>query len=113
MFYDASQLGVFTTVSAFSDAVFPNAELYGFEMQQPRDLSDVPRFWKNGNTSAGAGLSFIGSIEDTPLATTLGLYVGGGFGWGGVIGDFLVYKRQFDSADRAAWAAYIADKYGL
>ena len=82
-------------------------------MQQPRDLSDVPRFWKNGATSAGAGSSFLGSIEDVPLGTSLGLYIGGGFGWGGVIGDFLIYKRQFDSTDRDEWAAYVADKYGL
>lgn len=114
MFYDApGELGVFTTLSVFSDPVFPNAELYAFEMQQPRDGSDVPRFWKNGTTSAGAGSSFIGSAENAPLATAIGLYVGGGSGWNGVIGDFLIYKRQFDAADRAEWAAYVADKYGL
>lgn len=113
MFYDVNSLGVYTTVSVESDAVFPNLALYAFEMQQPRDSSDVPRFWKNGTTAAGAGSSFIGSIEDAPLATALGVYVGGGFGWAGVIADFLIYKRQFDAADRAAWAAYIADKYGL
>lgn len=111
--FDASKIGVYTTTSTFSNAVFPNAQLVAFELQQPRDGSDVPRFWKNGATSAGAGSSFLLSIEDAPLATTLCRYIGGGSFWGGTIGDLLIYKRQFDAADRLQWGAYIADKYGL
>lgn len=114
MFWDApGALGVYTTVSVESSAVFPNAALLAFEMQQPRDGSDVPRFWLNGGTSAGAGSSFIGSIEDVPLGTALGQYIGGGFFMGVTIGDLLIYKRQFDAADRTEWGAYIASKYGL
>lgn len=113
MFYDTSELGVFVVASSFSDAVFPNGELYAFEMQQPRDGSDVPRFWKNGATSAGAGSSFLLSFEDSPVATVLGASVASSLFWGGVVGDFLIYKRQFDAADRLQWGAYIAAKYGL
>ena len=114
VFWDTvDELGVFTTLSAVSSGVFPNAELLAWEMQQPRDGSDVPRFWKNGGTSAGAGGSFLLSVEDSPVGTVLGQNIGGGSFLGAVIGDFLIYKRQFDAADRAQWAAFIASKYGL
>lgn len=106
-------LGIYSGVAnRTGDATVPPSSFDFANVQFPLGFG-VPTWYRGENAIPSEG-SIVAPIDLLTTENVLGAFsTAGSSGFVGLISEVIVYNREFDAADRAEWAAYVASQYGL